>query len=74
MVGMINNIASMGTPIPGLTQYDEDIPYCNADNLPDGCDSRKVCHCPHLIQLDVCKVYEFFLRDAGGKASVELIE
>lgn len=74
MVGMINNIASMGTPIPGLTQNDDDVPYCSAENLPADCVNQTVCHCPHLVQLDTCKVYEFFLYDAGGTASVGLIE
>lgn len=58
MVNMINNIASTHFPIPGLTQDDSNVPYCNAENKPSNCD-QSVCHCPHLVELDMCEVYDF---------------
>lgn len=66
-VGAINRIAYAGTSVPGLVQNDSMIPYCNADNLPDlhdiGADNKKVYYCPHRIELELHKVYEFLLID-----------
>lgn len=66
MVGTINKITFAGTPMPGLTQNDSSIKYCNADNKNEhNCDNDTVCHCPHLIQLELCQVYEFLLISGG---------
>lgn len=67
MIGLINKIASTGSPMPGLTQDDSKVQYCDSDNLPSNCNSKTICHCPHLVQLELCKVYEFFLYDGGRK-------
>lgn len=63
MVSTINNITNMPSPMPGLIQDDSSFPRCNMNNLPDHCNATSVCHCSHLVQLDVCKVYEFLLID-----------
>lgn len=67
MVTTINYIASKHSPVPGLIQDDSFVPYCNANNLPSKCDRNSVCHCPHAIQLELCKTYEFVLIDDEGK-------
>lgn len=68
MVSMINKIAYMQTPIPGLLQDDSDVPYCNADNLPTHSDKdmptgSPVYYCPHMIDLELGELYEFTLLD-----------
>lgn len=61
----MNRIANVPPPVPGLIQDDSNVSYCNADKLPKICDiamdNRTVCHCTHLIELDVGQVYEFLL-------------
>lgn len=65
-VGLINGIANTGYVMPGLSQDDSDIPYCNADHLPNHCDSTySICHCSHLVKLKLCEVYEFLLTDGA---------
>lgn len=66
MIGSINNIASSHNPVPGLTQNDSAVAYCNADNLPSNCE-QSVCHCPHLVELKLCEAYDFLLTDNGRK-------
>lgn len=66
-VAMINNISATHTPLPLLTQDDSNVAFCNANNLPSNCDGNSICHCNHMIELDVCKTYEFFLIDGGSK-------
>lgn len=63
MISTINDIASIVSPVPGLTQDDSFVSYCNPNNLSQNCDSSSVCHCPHLIEFELCKVYEFFIYD-----------
>lgn len=57
----------MPTSMPGLIDDDSNIDYCNADHLPEPCgltfDNRKFYCCPHLISLEMDKVYEFLLID-----------
>lgn len=67
MVAMISNISSMEKSVPLLTQDDSDMEFCNAENLPPHCDTESVCHCSHMIELNLCKVYEFYLTDGGRK-------
>ncbi|XP_031640453.1 laccase-2-like [Contarinia nasturtii] len=59
----INNISSTMPPLPILTQDDTDITYCSKDNLPPDCKINSVCYCIHLIELELCKVYEFHFYD-----------
>lgn len=78
MVSMMNNIASTHPPVPGLLQDDSNVPYCNANNLPDDCDKdiengNPVCYCPHLIQLDIGEVYELLLLDDECEKSCQFI-
>lgn len=68
MVSMMNNIASTHSPVPGLTQDDSAVRYCNANNLPDHSDKdlpdgHPVYYCPHLIPLELGEVYELLLQD-----------
>lgn len=68
MVSMVNKIASMMTPVPGLVQDDSDVPYCNATNLPKEHDKdivtgEPVYYCPHAIQLELGQLYEIILID-----------
>lgn len=67
VIGTINDITSTNSPVPGLTQDDSDVRYCNENNLPENCNGSAICHCPHLVELELCEVYEFFLRDDRGK-------
>lgn len=62
----INGISSMMGSVPGLTQDDTMVPYCNAGNLPDGCNSTSVCHCTHLVELNYHQPYAFLLQAPGG--------
>lgn len=62
-MGSINNITNEPSPVPGLIQDDTDVPYCNVNNLPEYCNATSVCQCPHLVHLELCKVYEFILLD-----------
>lgn len=66
MAGMINGIVSGPTPFPPLTQNDTGIPYCSEGNLPATCTSTAACFCTHLIKLEYCKTYEFWLIAGGG--------
>lgn len=65
MVAMINNISSTMAPMPGLTQNDCYVPYCNSKELPSTCNSNSPCYCTHLVQLDYCKPYAFVLKNIG---------
>lgn len=67
MVGMINGITNTMSPVPGLSQDDSDVAYCNADHLPERCKNEVICHCPHLVELELCEVYEFIIRDNRSK-------
>lgn len=62
---VINRIANVHPSVPGLTQDDSHISYCNADKLPKTCDigldNRTVCQCSHLIELELGQVYELLL-------------
>lgn len=65
---MINRISSTNTPVPGLLQDDSNVPYCNAENLPNNYDidivtGDRVYYCPHSIQLEFGQLYEFVLMD-----------
>lgn len=56
--------------MPGLLQDDSHIPYCNADELPNGDkdeDGEPVHYCPHLIQLELGELYEITLLDHERK-------
>lgn len=65
-VGLINGIANTGYVMPGLSQDDSDISYCDAEHLPSGCDSTySICHCSHLVKLKLCELYEFLLTDGA---------
>lgn len=70
MISTINGISSTSSAVPGLTQDDSDISYCNAINLPEHCSKSQICHCPHLIELKLCEVYEFLLIDARGEFKI----
>lgn len=65
MVSSINGIVNMASPVPGLTQNDSNVQYCNANNLPENHEIRLNntigYNCPHLIPLKLNKVYEFLL-------------
>lgn len=68
MVAMISNISSVEKSVPLLTQEDDsDGEFCNAENLPSHCDTESVCYCSHLVELELCKVYEFLLTGGGRK-------
>lgn len=71
MVATVNDILTSSYPVPGLTQDDSAVPYCNADNLPPDCRGGSVCHCPHLVQLELCKTYEFLIETGGGSEFTE---
>lgn len=66
-VATINRIANAQSPVPGLIQNDSNVRYCDANNLPEkyemALDGQPVYHCPHLIELELDKVYEFLLID-----------
>lgn len=66
-VATINRIANSQSPVPGLVQDDSNVGYCNASNLPEKSDlardNKAVYHCPHRIELELDKVYEFLLID-----------
>lgn len=74
MIPTVNSIAYMPGPVPGLTQDDTNVRYCNADNLPQtfnvAPNGRPVYHCPHLISLKLDKVYEFILFDNGTSTTL----
>ena len=62
---VMNRIANVHPSVPGLIQDDSHVSYCNADKLPKTCDmaldNQTVCHCSHLIELELGQVYEFLL-------------
>lgn len=75
---MMNKIANEHSPVPGLTQDDSAVAYCNENNLTGNCDRDfngvLVCYCPHLIELQLGQVYEFVLLDDKGKyKTIDLI-
>lgn len=79
MVSMINKISSMNTPVPGLVQDDSDIPYCNANHLPQNHDNdivtgAPVYYCPHAIQLELDELYEVVLIDDKGMCTEKINE
>lgn len=54
--------------IPGLVQDDSHVNYCNADNLSESSRIKvtndfSFYHCPHRIELELDKLYEFLLID-----------
>lgn len=63
----INNITFKSSPVPGLIEDDSNVHYCNMNNLPDHCNATSVCQCTHLINLELCEVYEFILINDGRK-------
>lgn len=65
-IGTINKISSTTSPVPGLTQNDSTVRYCNEHDLPKTCTGDSICYCPHLVQLKLCGVYEFLLMDVRG--------
>lgn len=67
MISLINNISNIHTPIPGLIQDDSKVKYCSTGDLPPECKDKRFCDCRHLVQLELCKVYEFILFDQGRK-------
>ena len=67
IVTAINNISATHTPVSLLTQDDSHVSYCDAGNLPSNCDRNSICYCNHMVQLELCKNYEFFLIDNGSK-------
>lgn len=66
-IATINRIANAKSPVPGLVQDDSSVHYCNANNLPQkfdmALDNQTVYFCPHLIHLELDKVYEILLID-----------
>lgn len=66
-VRFVNNIVFRGSPVPGLTQDDSFVHYCNKSTIPKHCDRSSPCYCTHLIELELCKVYEFFIHDPNRK-------
>lgn len=69
---MTNKISSTHTPVPGLLQNDSNVPYCNAENLPNEYDNDivtggRVYYCPHSIQLELGELYEIVLIDDNRK-------
>lgn len=64
-VAVVNQIAHMPGPVPGLTQDDSNVHYCNSGNLPDNYDTTpgngSVYYCTHLMPLKLDKVYEVLL-------------
>lgn len=67
MVSTMNGIANAQSSVPRLTQDDSNVPYCNADKLPEHCFDQISCHCSHLVELELCEVYEFQLIDVRGE-------
>lgn len=67
MMATINNIANMNAAAPPLIQGDFDVPYCNEETRLDRCMEWGTCHCVHLIELNLCEVYELLLFDASSE-------
>lgn len=65
-IDIINKISNVLPPIPGLIQDDSNIPYCSESNLPENCENQTACYCHHLIQLELCRVYELLIIDGRG--------
>lgn len=57
----------MPPPVPPVIQDDSTVHYCNADHLPEAfgrtMNNQSFYHCPHRIELELNKVYEFLLID-----------
>lgn len=66
-LAVINRIANVHTTVPVLVQNDSDIEYCNAEKLPApsdiGNDKKPIYLCPHLIELELNKIYELLMVD-----------
>lgn len=71
MVGVINGITFVSPPVPGLTQNDSEVAYCNEHIKPNSCQGLDICHCSHLIELEPCEVYDFVIQDYKGKKIYE---
>lgn len=64
MIPNLNGISNMHFPQPPLTQPMPNIAYCNADNKTNCAGGGgAICHCPHIVPLDLCGVYEFQLTN-----------
>lgn len=63
----INRIANVHIAVPALIQNDSDIEYCNAEKLPKpadiGKDNKPIYQCPHMIELELGKVYDLIMED-----------
>lgn len=57
------------TPVPGLTQDDSFVPYCNESTLANGAAIEGWHFCSHLIQLEVNEVVDFLVTDVNSKFS-----
>lgn len=65
MVGVVNRISFVSPSVPVLTNDDSEVAYCNEHSKPDSCQGSDNlnCHCTHLVELELCEVYEFIIRD-----------
>lgn len=61
----MNSIVSGTSPVPGLTQKDYFVPYCDASNFSD--DDGQLHFCTHRIEIKLNEVVDFVLHDLGGE-------
>lgn len=53
------------TPVPGLTQKDDFVRYCNESTVANS--TGGLTFCPHLIQIEHNEIVDFLLFDEGSK-------
>lgn len=63
----INRIVHVPAAVPGLTQNDSSVEYCNAEKLPNkwdiATDNQPVYLCSHQIELELGKAYDVLMVD-----------
>lgn len=50
-------------PVPGLTQNDLSVPYCNESTVANTNTIEGLHFCPHLIEIDHNEIVDFLLFD-----------
>lgn len=66
-MGLVNQIVSTHSSVPGLTQDDSLENYCDADNLPSAPDDDGLYSCTHMVSVPLGIVVDLIFHDGGRK-------
>lgn len=67
LLGQINNIVYMDTPVPGLTQDDSFVRYCNESTVANKNTTEGLHYCTHRIEMELYETVDLLLFDEGSK-------